>query len=80
MQYPSCAHHCGECSRSELVVSAYILSGAYSILTLYEHMTANAIMASHESIKIYMDALMLGVKLQYMVSASFHCFSLSVKS
>ncbi len=39
-------------------------------LTLYQPMTANAVMASHKPIRIYMEVLILGIILQYMVSAS----------
>ncbi len=48
-------------------------------LTLYQPMMAFAVMVSNKPIRIFMGALILGVILQYMVSASLSCFLWLVK-
>ncbi len=42
-------------------------------------MTVNAVMVSHKPVRIYMDVLILGIKLQYMVSASLGYLLSSVR-
>ncbi len=45
-----------------------------NILILYQPITVNAVMAFHKPIRIYMDVLILGVVLQYMVFCLFKLF------
>ncbi len=48
-------------------------------LSLYQPMTHICVMVSPQAIRICMGDLILGVILQYMVSASFSCFLWLVK-
>ncbi len=48
-------------------------------LTLYQPVSARAVMSSYKPIKTYMDVLILGIILEYTVSASVSCFLWSVK-